>query len=82
MSGERGQLYLKRQQLFELGPVVVEFITEVVHIRPRTWKGDVEKLHEILLGRGAAPLLAAVQKAAAKHLFGAEYVSDLLKETA
>lgn len=82
VSGERGKLYLKRQQLFELGQSAVDFLTEIVHARPRTWKGDVEKLHELLIARGPQPLLAAIQDASARRLFGAEYVADLIRETA
>jgi hypothetical protein len=82
VSGQRGKLYLKRQQLFELGQSAVDFLTEIVHARPRTWKGDVEKLHELLITRGPQPLLAAIQDASARRLFGAEYVADLIRETA
>jgi len=82
VSGARGKLYLKRQQLFELGQVVVDFLTEVVHARPRTWKGDVEKLHDLLTSKGSGPLIAAIQEALARRLFGAEYVADLIRETA
>ena len=41
VSGERGRLYFKRQQLLELGVVAEQFLTEVIHRRRRTWKGDV-----------------------------------------
>lgn len=82
VSGERGKLYLKRQQLFELGPPAVDFLTEVIHARTRTWKGDVEKLHELLLAHGPAALLTAIREALARHWFGSEYVLDLLKEIA
>lgn len=82
VAGQRGQLYLKRQQIFELGADAVDFLTEVVHARARTWKGDVEKLYDLLLQCGAPRLLAAMRSATQRHLFGAEYVAQLLKESA
>lgn len=82
VSGERGKLYLKRQQIFELGQPAVDFLTEIVHARPRTWKGDVEKLHELLSAHGPAALLTALKEAVARRLFGAEYIPDLISEPA
>lgn len=82
VSGDRGKLYLKRQQIFELGAPAVAFLTELVHSRKYTWRGDVEALHELLTVHGPARLLSALQEACAKRLFGAEYVRDLLKEPA
>lgn len=82
VAGQRGQLYLKRQQLFELGADVVDFLTEIVHARPRVWKVDVEALYELLGAHGAPQLVSAVRTATQRHLFGAEYVRQLLKEPA
>lgn len=82
VSGERGKLYLKRQQLFELGPDAVDFLTEIVHLRRYTWKPEVEKLYELLTEYGGPRLLATLREAARRQLFGAEYVATLLKETA
>lgn len=82
VSGERGKLYLKRQQLFELGPDAVDFLTEIVHARPRTWKPDVEKLYDLMTQYGAPRVLSTMREATRRHLFGAEYVAQLLRETA
>jgi len=82
VSGQRGKLYLKRQQIFELGQPAVDFLTEIVHARPRTWKADVEKLHELLVSEGPPKLLEALQEALARRLFGAEYVTDLIRRIA
>lgn len=82
VSGERGKLYLKRQQLFELGPDAVDFLTEIVHLRRYTWKPEIEKLYDLLTQHGAPRLLSTIREAARRHLFGAEYVAELLKETA
>jgi transposase len=82
VAGQRGRLYLKRQQLFELGPEALDFLTEIVHARRYCWKTDVEKLYEVLLQVGSSRLLSAIRTAAERHLFGAEYVVQLLKEPA
>lgn len=82
VSGERARLYAKRQQLLELGAEMEAYLTEVVHRHPRTWKGDVEGLHALLLSAGAARLLAAIKGAAPKRLFGSQYVTALIAETA
>lgn len=82
VSGERGRLYLKRQQLFELGPPAVVLLTELVHARPRSWKADVEALYELLLVHGPTRLLGAIQEACAHSHFGSESVIDLLREGA
>lgn len=82
VAGERGKLYLKRQQLFELGPEAVEFLTELVHARRWGWKSDVEKLYELLLQHGAPRLLGAIVRALRDHRFGAEYVAQVLREPA
>lgn len=82
VSGERGRLYLKRQQILELGPDAEAFLTEIVHTRRYTWKGDVETLYALLGTHGGARLLSAMRQALARQLYGAEYVADLLKESA
>lgn len=82
VAGERGKLYLKRQQLFELGPDAVDFLTEIVHARRFGWKNDVEKLYDLLGRYGAPRLLDAVREAARRRLFGAEYVAQLVRDPA
>jgi transposase len=77
VSGSRGRLYFQRQRLLELGPVVVSFLTELVHSRPRTWKGDVEALYALLERLGEEAFLTSVQNALLHGLIGAEYVKDL-----
>jgi len=76
VSGERAKLYSKRQQILELGGAAEAFLTEIVHRRPRTWKGDVERLYEILVQVGPKALLAAMARATSKRLFGAEHVAE------
>src|SRR5207244_1084367 len=52
VSGKRGQRYLKRQQLLELGEPAIRYLTEIVHRRPRQWYEDVDRLHAILQSHG------------------------------
>jgi transposase len=82
VSGERARLYVKRQQLLELGADMEGYLTEIVHRHPRTWKGDMEGLHALLLAAGPARLLAAIRAAIPRRLFGAQYVTALIAETA
>ena len=60
--------------------MVVHFLTEIVHRRPRTWKGDVEALYHLLERHGEEPLIQAVQAAELRGLFGAEYVQSFVAE--
>jgi transposase len=80
ISGARGRLYFQRQRLLELGAMVVHFLTELVHRRPRTWKGDVEALYALLERHGEERLVQAVQAAELRGLFGAEYVRSFVTE--
>lgn len=82
VSGLRGKRYLKRQQLIELGPIVLDYITELVHRRPRTWYGDIERLHDELVAQGDRLLLSAIQQAHAGGQYGAEYVAFHLPSSA
>jgi transposase len=77
VSGQRGRLYFQRQRLLELGPSAEHFLTELIHRRPRTWKGDVERLYHLLNASGEDALLGALQAALFRGLIGAEYVEDL-----
>ncbi len=44
VAGARKRLYFMRERLLELGPVGEAYLTELIHQRPQTWKGDVERL--------------------------------------
>ena len=79
VTGKRGRLYFQRQRLLELGPIVVSFLTELVHLRPRTWSGDVEALYQLLERLGEESFLSCVQQALLRGLIGAEYVADLAR---
>jgi len=81
VSGQRGKLYLKRQQLLDVGGPVFEYLTELVHRRPRAWNGEVEELHELLMTYGEYAFLESTKQALANRCFGAEYVSHYLEQT-
>jgi hypothetical protein len=49
--GKRGKLYEQHQQLLELGPVALEFFTELVHRRRKDWPVVVES-NQMLLDHG------------------------------
>jgi hypothetical protein len=74
-SGKRGQRYLKRQHLLALGPVVLAYLTELIHRRPRAWYDDVDRLHDLLGAYGEAALHDAIAQALAAEAFGWEYVA-------
>ncbi len=79
VSGQRAKRYLKREQLLELGPSALEYLTEVVHRRPRAWVPEVEALHALLQQHGAEPLRAAFVRAIEHGTYGTEYVAHFLR---
>jgi transposase len=81
VSGKRAKRYYKREQLLGLGPVALEYLTELVHRRPRTWAGDVDDLYEMLTVHGDGPVLHAMELALGEKTFGAEYVSHFLHQS-
>jgi len=78
-SGTRGQRYLKRQQLLEVGEPALEYLTEITHRRPRAWIEEIEQLFELLQLNGPEPLRAALAKSMAARTIGVEYVRRHLK---
>jgi hypothetical protein len=79
VAGARGRLYLKRQELLDLGPVAETFLTEIVHRHRFTWKAEVEQLHEALLGYGPAALERSLLAANERQLYGAQHVLAFLQ---
>ena len=80
VAGERGRLYLKRQELLDLGPVAEVFLTEIVHRHRFTWKVEVEQLHGALLAHGPAALQRSLAMAGEQRLFAAHHVLELLPQ--
>jgi transposase len=79
VSGRRGKLYLKRQQLLDLGAVLFEYLTELVHRRPLAWNAEIERMHALLETYGESALVASTARALRDRCFGAEYVSHHLE---
>jgi transposase len=77
VAGARKRLYFMRERLLELGPVGEAYLTELIHQRPLTWKGDVERLFALLEELGDPPFRLVLQRALFQRLIGAEYVVRL-----
>jgi len=76
--GRRGKLYEQRQQLCELGPAALDFFTELVHRRLRSWGPVVERLHGMLVDHGEDAMREAIARAVADANFTAAAVEDHL----
>ena len=81
VSGKRGKRYLQRQHLLELGPAVHEYLTELIHRRPRRGMHDVEQLHALLQTHGATATRCAFERGLHARVFGAEYIAHYLTTT-
>lgn len=77
VAGARKRLYFMRERILELGPVGEGYLTELIHARPHTWKGDVERLFALLEELGQDRFLRLLQRALFQRLIGAEYVVRL-----
>jgi len=82
VAGARKRLYFMRERLLELGPVGEAYLTEVIHQRPHTWQGDVERLFALLEELGEARFRTVLQRALFQRLYGAEYVVRLAAKLA
>jgi transposase len=76
--GARARLYVQREHLRRLGRDTEAFLTELVHRRPRTWGGDVERMHDLLLRHGDVALANAARCALDAGVYGSEYVAYFL----
>ncbi len=74
VAGKRGKNYLKRQHLMDVGESALEYLTEVVHRRPRQWSNEVDQLHDLLQQHGEDPMRSAFRHAVAEQTFGVEYI--------
>ncbi len=82
VAGARKRLYFMRERLLELGPVGEAYLTEVIHQRPHTWQGDVERLFALLEELGEARFRSVLQRALFQRLYGAEYAVRLAAKLA
>ena len=78
VAGSRKRLYFMRERILELGPVGETYLTELIHQRPLTWKGDVERLFAVLEELGDAAFRLVLQRALFQRLIGSEYVVRLV----
>lgn len=77
VAGERKRLYFMRERILELGPVGEGYLTELIHQRPFTWRGDVERLFALLEELGDSQFRAVLQRALFQQLIGADHVVRL-----
>jgi hypothetical protein len=77
VAGARKRLYFMRERILELGPLGESYLTELIHARPLTWKGDVERLFMLLEELGDERFLRVLQRALFQQLYGAEYVVQI-----
>ena len=75
--GSRKRLYFMRERLVELGPVGEAYVTELVHQRPHTWQGCIERAFALLEQLGEPRFRQLLQRALMQRLFGAEYLEHL-----
>ncbi|MES2179641.1 MAG: IS21 family transposase [Gemmatimonadota bacterium] len=78
VAGSRKRLYFMRERILELGPVGEAYLTELIHQRPYTWKGDVERLFALLEEFGDGAFRLVLQRALFQRLIGSEYVVRLV----
>lgn len=77
VAGARKKLYFMRERILELGPVGEAYLTELIHQRPHTWKGDVERLFALLEELGDGVFRLVLQRALFTRMIGSEYVVQL-----
>lgn len=82
VAGARKRLYFMRERILELGPIGESYLTVLIHARPLTWKGDVERLFMLLEEMGETRFLRVLQRALFQQLYGAEYVVQLASREA
>jgi transposase InsO family protein len=80
-AGKRAKRYMQRQHLLEIGPMALEYLTELTHRRPRVWVRDVDRLHDLLQKHGEQALRVAFERGLAERAFGAEYIAHYLALT-
>jgi transposase len=74
----RAKCYTQREHLLGLGKIVVAYITELVHRRPKVWARDIDELHHLLETYGDRALQSAVEHCFDARVFGHEYIAHHL----
>jgi transposase len=78
VAGRRAKQYMKREHVLEIGEAAHDYLTEVIHRRPREWDFEIDRLHELLQVHGQDALRGAFQHALTEGTFGAEYIDHYL----
>jgi transposase len=78
VSGKRARRYQQRQDLLDLGPAALAYLTELTHRRPRQWIPHIERLHQLLQQHGETALRTAFERGLAEQAIGAEYITHYL----
>lgn len=78
VSGKRAKRYLQREHLLGLGPVALDYLTELVHRRPRVWIRDVDHMHGLLQAHGEEAMRLAFTRGLTDGVFGHEYVAHYI----
>lgn len=83
VMGKRAKLYEQRQQIAELGAEALAVLTEVVHRKPSTWPGFVDRVHTLLIDHGEEVVRGALAAARSEGRFNVtavqEHVERLLR---
>lgn len=79
VAGKRAKRYLKRQQLLDLGEPALDYLTEIVHRRPKDWIRDVDQLHDLLQLHGPDRLRSAFEHGLSLQVFGARHIESALQ---
>lgn len=79
VSGKRGKRYLKRQDLLDTGQAAMDFLTELIHRKPKSWFSDVDRLHQLLQQHNAGPMDAAFREAVRQNRFTAAAIERILE---
>ena len=79
VAGKRAKRYLKRQQLLDLGEPALDYLTEIVHRRPKDWIRDVDQLHDLLQLHGPDRLRSAFEHGLSVQVFGARHIERALQ---
>jgi transposase len=80
VRSRRGRSYYKRQQLLELGGPVQDYLTELLHRRPRRAVREFDQIYGMLAVHGGDLVRAAIAQAHEQEVFGVEYVATALGE--
>ncbi len=80
VSGKRGKLYQKRQDIMDIGPVAEIFVGELVHRQPHNWAQDIELLFDLLQTHGQDMLRLGLHMCTASRAFTGQRVKMAIEQ--